>query len=225
MQYWDDGLVSVSKKNDELYHFGIKGMKWGERRYQNLDGTLTPEGKIRYSKMYEKYDKAGAAELAKRETDFRTRANIEQVLATQNSKFNQQVANRILKENAEHDNDKANSIYNDELLKVYNRSIAKQVADFHMTNKNFQKARELSEKYGMVEWNELARINDTGLKDLTNILNSTPDYSSVEDYSKKKVTKTHDPSDDWTEYEGDDDPELRELWLMEQEEKKRGKDS
>ena len=32
---------------DELCHWGIKGMKWGVRRYQNEDGTLTPAGKKR----------------------------------------------------------------------------------------------------------------------------------------------------------------------------------
>lgn len=31
----------------ELYHWGIKGMKWGVRRYQNKDGTLTNAGKKR----------------------------------------------------------------------------------------------------------------------------------------------------------------------------------
>ena len=33
---------------NELYHWGIKGQKWGQRRYRNADGTLTPEGKKRY---------------------------------------------------------------------------------------------------------------------------------------------------------------------------------
>lgn len=35
---------------NELMHWGIKGMKWGVRRYQNKDGSLTPAGKKRYDK-------------------------------------------------------------------------------------------------------------------------------------------------------------------------------
>lgn len=33
--------------NNELYHYGVKGMRWGIRRYQNKDGSLTPAGEKR----------------------------------------------------------------------------------------------------------------------------------------------------------------------------------
>ena len=35
--------------SDELYHHGIKGQKWGVRKYQNKDGSLTAEGRKRYA--------------------------------------------------------------------------------------------------------------------------------------------------------------------------------
>ena len=47
--------------NKELYHWGVKGMKWGVRRYQNADGSLTAAGKKRYYQEADAghYDKEG----------------------------------------------------------------------------------------------------------------------------------------------------------------------
>ena len=43
--------------NGELYHHGRKGQRWGIRRYQNSDGTLTDAGRKRYLKTSERYAK------------------------------------------------------------------------------------------------------------------------------------------------------------------------
>jgi len=53
MRYESSGYAEyfgVEQNQNELEHFGIKGQKWGIRRYQNEDGSLTDEGKRRYTK-------------------------------------------------------------------------------------------------------------------------------------------------------------------------------
>lgn len=51
--------------SNELYHHGIKGQKWGIRRYQNEDGSLTAAGQKRYNTLEKKWNKTYEKEIEK----------------------------------------------------------------------------------------------------------------------------------------------------------------
>lgn len=47
--------LKILAPEDYLMHYGIEGQKWGIRRFQNADGTLTPAGRARYGYTGKKY--------------------------------------------------------------------------------------------------------------------------------------------------------------------------
>ena len=53
--------MAYTYNKNELYHWGIKGQKWGIRRYQNEDGSLTPEGRKRYGVYNDLFGRARVA--------------------------------------------------------------------------------------------------------------------------------------------------------------------
>ena len=74
----------IETDNKSLIHYGIKGMKWGVRRYQNKDGTYTKRGLERYRKAEEEYESSKKEKKKLREgyeqrensySDYKTAAN------------------------------------------------------------------------------------------------------------------------------------------------------
>lgn len=56
-------------KSNELYHHGVKGQRWGVRRYQNEDGTLTDAGRKRLLKDFNRTEKKHNGIADKKFTD------------------------------------------------------------------------------------------------------------------------------------------------------------
>lgn len=94
-----------------LYHHGVKGQRWGVRRYQNADGSLTPSGKMHYKSVGEAVSAVSRAAKAYDEASW----NVLKARGKQIKTFSKAVTTSFGKDGSEHS----------KALREYRRATAK----------------------------------------------------------------------------------------------------
>lgn len=164
--------LNYSRSPHELYHFGIKGMKWGVHRYQNKDGSLTDAGKKRVSKKYKRYSESARDDIQSSYTDRYVKAYNKAADDMNNGltdKYNIEYDKKLGKKAKGHDyfNDKEyekgyNDLFEKQLAKHYNELLYQDVK----LNRNYQKAKKLFDDYGMENFDEFARNNEKEIEEM-----------------------------------------------------------
>ena len=155
---------------NELYHYGVKGMKWGVRRYQNADGTLTDKGKKRVSEEYKKHSVKTTNDLDR--NYWKRYANAYNKAANDMNngmidKYNADYDKKLGSKAKDHDylndseyNSGYEKMFYKQVTKHYNEATVKEMT----SNKNYKKAQALIDKYDMTKWDDLAKSNSEAVQ-------------------------------------------------------------
>ena len=149
-----------------LSHHGVKGMKWGVRRYQNEDGSLTSKGEKRKAKLAGKYQRLSLkVQRAQSENVGRLQ---EEALTTVNTK-------------AFFGKYKPGTNIADE----YNREFSKNYLKLTESNRYYKKSQRMVEKYGAKNISVLAENNEHSMNVLRDYVDRKIEYNDVESAMKQ----------------------------------------
>ena len=156
-------------ENQSLVHHGVKGQRWGVRRYQRPDGSLTREGKRRVSSIYQNYYTKGSDELKKAQVEINRKATKDSLKAYNDTmdRFNKKFGNELSEKMFIK---AANAVGEAEDLQL-SASKAKYTADF---------VKNKTEK--MDKWDKLASSTQ---KQLENYSNTNVNVDVVSEVMKK----------------------------------------
>lgn len=80
--------------NNELRHYGVLGMKWGVRRFQNKDGSLTPAGKKKYYNADGSPTKAGLYAINRHKINIRDQREMQKKFHDSKNKKENEFTNK-----------------------------------------------------------------------------------------------------------------------------------
>ena len=142
---------------NELRHHGVKGQKWGVRRYQNADGSLKSSGKKRYAKESDKADKP--------KTPSKAVASVKKIASSGAKKIETKKVESAAKKEAKKEAVAARKAEMQELEAMRKRSV-KDMTDTELKNsiERMRKEKEYAELMAVVNPKKSSVVADVGGK-------------------------------------------------------------
>lgn len=169
--------------NDYLAHHGILGQKWGVRRYQNEDGSLTTAGKSRYYKSDGQLTRKGQKRQAQLDS---AKANLSRSIesnannAADYRKYIDAYRERYTGEGAKERYAKDMGVDDDEIVKTWSDEEFKSIIESEiriekLTAESYEnsakKGKQLLEKYSNMTLDDIDRMSKAERKEFKSVAN------------------------------------------------------